>query len=365
MNNKKVAIYPFDIESAPLVRYKEYLRSYDLMGVFSPRGWGINKDISMVDGGEKGLTIETDLINSVINYDTLIINQPCRTLDFNKNVLPLIISKIQEKKEIILNWYENESFIKELCERLSVPCSVMSYDRNLFVNHNKLMDITVPIVFVCGFTEMANKFFTQLTLREYFTKEGYNISQIGTKKYSELFGFKSFPAFMFESISDSEKIILFNNYVKQIEIEERPDLIIIGIPGSVIPFNNRYNYHFGSFANIISHSIEADAIIANILYGDYNQKIFDLKRNIMKYKYGWNVDCFSMSNFYVDLTSTLPDGELQFSKVGSELLDGKIESTLKSVNNINIFNSLNDTHKFTMCKMIEDKLLSYGTTRIM
>ena len=68
---------------------------------------------------------------------------------------------------------------------------------------------------------------------------------IGSKNFSKIFDCYQFPTFMFRNISEREKILAFQGYIRNIEKDEEPDIIIIGVPGGMMPFNEKFPGNFG------------------------------------------------------------------------------------------------------------------------
>lgn len=75
-----------------------------------------------------------------------------------------------------------------------------------------------------------------------------------------MLGFYSFPSFMYDSnISEVNKVLMFNRFVRKIEKVEAPDIIIIGIPGGIMPYNRQFTRAFEE--QISSHiSIDSKSI---------------------------------------------------------------------------------------------------------
>ena len=101
-----------------------------------------------------------------------------------------------------------------------------------------------------------------------FRELGYNVEVISTRLDSEVLGINPIPQFMFETgMSESEKIIKYNHYVKQIELVKDPDLIIIGVPGGIMPFDKVNYNNFGAIAFLISMAVSVDyAILCSPFY---------------------------------------------------------------------------------------------------
>ncbi|MCS4481257.1 TIGR04066 family peptide maturation system protein [Clostridium botulinum] len=165
----------------------------------------------------------------------------------------------------------------------------------------QLEKIQTPIIFVLGTGDRSGKFEIQLCLRENLMQMGYKVSQVGSRNYCELMDFHSFPQFMYSTeITEEEKVIYFNNFIKDIELNDNSDVIIIGIPGGIMPFNDKYTNGFGILAYEISQAVKPDAAVFTTLYEDYNKEYFESIDNTIKYKFGFEIDCYNLSNIQFD-----------------------------------------------------------------
>lgn len=215
--------------------------------------------------------------------------------------------------------------------------------------------ITVPIVFVAGVAPYTEKFQVQLSLRKKLLENDYQISQIGSKRYSRLFGFHPFPAFMDGSMNNEHKVVSFKKYIKYIEIKEHPDIIVVGIPGGIIPVNKKHHFDFGITAYMISQAISADYVVMNMLYGkSYTEEQLDEIRQVCRYRHNFEIDSFHLSNTLLDPTS-LTHEQLKFIKLGKREYEKKIE---------NLYDLLNPTDMNEVYEDMISKLSSYNVNQI-
>ncbi len=351
MNSKeKLLIYPFDIQSSPIVRHADLLGNYELAEIVSPNGWGFSsKDAGSVDGGEDiGINVNSSFNELIDSVDTVLFTESYNKLDIKK----LVYSKIQvaadKGKNIICALNLEDEFFNEMNEKCMGKGKYFKYfspskELNTFSdtsNLDSLLEITVPVVFVLGVAERTNKFEIQLSLRENLIKAGYRVSQVGSRHYCEMLGIHSFPDFMYSTcIPETKKIILFNNYIKKIEIKEQPDIIVIGIPGGLLPFNKEFTNNFGIFAYEISQAVFPDIAIFSTLYEDYLPTYFEKISLSIRYKLGYEVDFFNLSNNSFDLKSSQFLKSMQYLTLDSELVDVKKQNFKK--NNIPVINILN------------------------
>lgn len=178
--------------------------------------------------------------------------------------------------------------------------------------------LEVPVIFVAGVTPYTEKFHVQLALRKRLLDNGYKVSQIGSKEYSGLFGFHSYPLFMSEPMDNTKRILLFRKYVKYIELKEQPDIIVIGIPGGIMGINKKHHFDFGMTAYMVSQAVEPDYVIMNMLYGqNYTKEQLEEINQCCKYKLNFEIDSFHLSNSFFDPAS-LKSEQLVFIKVGNK-----------------------------------------------
>ncbi|SHJ38143.1 peptide maturation system protein, TIGR04066 family [Clostridium cavendishii DSM 21758] len=359
----KIVIYPYDIQSTPLLRYRHLLNDYEIIGVVSPKGWGLNnKDASSADGGPNiGIIVNDKLENLFDKCDTVIFIESENKLDFNKVIYPKILKSIDAGKNIICNLeLENDilSKIKLRCRENNVS---FKYNfphlnsNNSKITSEEIYEINVPVIFVLGITERTNKFNIQLALRDKFLNEGYKVSQIGTKNYCEIFGFHSFPRFMFDpNITENEKIISFNYLIKDIEQAEKPDVIIVGIPGGTFPINKMFTHKFGILALEVSLGIKPDAAVFSVLYEDYYPEYFEQISNSIRYKFGFEVTCFNQSNTQLDWLTSKDQRRLVYNMLDSFFIDKKI-SNFSNLDK-NILNVLNPNSSELIGSLILDNL---------
>ena len=124
----------------------------------------------------------------------------------------------------------------------------------------------------------TGKLGVQLALREELIEKGYKVSSISSRLDSELYGLHPIPSFMFDRMnSETEKIQKYNHYVKQIELIEHPDIIIIGIPGGILPYDEIDHNEYGILAYEISYAVPCDAAIMCLPYNsDFTGDFSDL-----------------------------------------------------------------------------------------
>ncbi|MCX7921472.1 MAG: TIGR04066 family peptide maturation system protein [Clostridia bacterium] len=369
-NKENLMVYPFDFQSSPILRHSKLLQAYNITAVITPNGWGMNgKDAGIADGGSNiGITIDRDFEGKLDSCDTVLFTEASALLDFNMFIYPKMQKAIEAGKNIICLIDIDRAVVEELqeaCDCKGVYFKRFSPSEDLKVYNrqntqlNMLMDIDVSVIFVLGMSERMQKFEIQVALRENLINAGYSVSQIGTRHYCEIFGFHSFPKFMYScSIAEADKIIMFNHFLKQIERDENPDVIIVGIPGGIMPLNNKFTNNFGILAYEISNAVTPDASILSTLYDEYRPEHFEELITAIKYKLGVDIDCFNYSNIKFDWEASNVHSKMMYLTSESSFIDGKKKnySTLSTP----VYNVLNQADAVALSDFLVDKLAGYA-----
>lgn len=338
MNEKKrMVLLPFDNESYPMIVHdNSFINEFSIVGMFSPKGWldqYTTNDEMLKNSCKNSIILSDDFEKLLSICEYVLFMDPQKSLDYESYIWPKMRIAINLGKHIICTMKLDKTKYSQLkyeCERKGVHLfmynNLNSFDEDKFINtHNFLNDIKVPVIFVCGNGERTNKFHIQLSLRRKLHAEGYRVAQIGSRNYCEILGFHSFPSFMYSGrLTETEKILSFNHFVKQLEISEKPEVIVIGIPGGIMPFNNILTNHFGIFAYEISQAVKPDAAIFSVLYENYKPYFFDLMSETVKYKLGIDISCFNLANTQVDWDTSKQRRSFSYSVFNSTFIDEKI-----------------------------------------
>lgn len=254
--------------------------------------------------------------------------------------------------------YRSHAFIEDSIKhgkKVIDVAEIQKIGNEKFIDISKEQTIDIPVVCVAGVTHYTEKFYVQLAIRKRLMDYGYKVSQIGSKQYSGLFGFHSFPPFMSEPMDNTERILLFRKYVKCIEQEEKPDIIVVGIPGGIMAVNKKHHFDFGMTAYMVSQAIEPDYVIMSMLYGkNYTKEQLEEINQTCRHKFNFEINSYHLSNALLDPAS-LKSEKLTFIKMGNKKYNNKVEG---------LYDFLNPED---MDKAFEDmiaKLSSYNVNQI-
>lgn len=237
-------------------------------------------------------------------------------------------------------------------------------DSTIENEHEHVYFHDTPIIFLEGIFERINKFEIQLVLGEKLRNMGYRVTQVGTRDISKLFGIHAFPNFMLDkSLTESHKIILFNHYIKKLELEEKPDVIIIGIPGGTMPISDVHVNRFGILAYEIYCAVKPDAVILSLLYEKnlHSEQILKLVK-YHKNRYGCNIDCVNIGNTILNKDFNSYYNLSKFTTVNWQLIKDKKEK-YRTIG-IPVFNILEKRDQDNIADFLIDVLAEENISKV-
>lgn len=349
---KKAIIIMYNVDVSEIMRYKEMICDYEIVQAVSPNGWGtVGKDAGFVDGGMNiGCDIKEE-IDYGIEFDTVFLLTSVTEKLIHQVYNTYLKKAVQEKKQIICT-QKVKDILLQLCKD-----DIVSIDENVDYKVRRMGKIDTPIIVVAGTHEYTQKFKIQLELKRYLNSKGYKVSLVGSKDFTKLFAGHQFPTFMFQNMSERDKILAFQGYIRDIDKKEEPDVIIIGIPGGMMPYNEKFPGYFGITLYEVMLSIQPDAFILSCLFEQYDKEYFQEIKNVVKYRFGVEVDCFNISPFQVDINESDQNDSLQYFKLSQNVVSSMIGNI---VNEIPIYNISNGLDGMKMAEFITSRLEEYS-----
>lgn len=317
---KSMLLFPFTKEVISIVRHRDLLKEYkEIYCVCLPADAREDRDISYFDNG-----IPVNCI-CMKNFETCIdrADDIYITTDTENDYVK---SEYKKLIELCFSKKKNIGFLYRICEkerqRMQNLCrkhniEMLSFVGDKFSLENKYLEkINVPVIFICGSARDTDKFETQLIVRKGLKKAGYRVSQIGTKYYSELFGFHPIPEYLYGcGMTETEKIICFNNQVKAIEREEKPDVIIIGIPGGMIREFESGLMELTIPAYEISLAVNPDYTIMNLYENECETEYLTDTITALNGRYEFEINQIIVSNVWLDYAKTKETGEKEILRI--------------------------------------------------
>ena len=351
MNNKNVLIYPYDSDYEIFLKYSALKNS--LKFSFLIYGYEIRNH-----NHKYNKYIIHELSKEVIeNTDYIYITESAEKLSID--MIFSVLKNFVNKKVIVSNKYYCKPDIIDFCENNHIKVTEVDELKKFLqiidvsnLNGKKLYKCNVPIISILGLSPNTQKFELQLYLRQAFLSKGYRVGQIGSRHGCEILGFHSYPNFMTDkNYTEVEKIYLYNNFIKEIELKENPDVIIISSPNAVMPLSDRQHFNFGMDAYEICNAVKSDFVIMATPNGEYNDDFYKEISIVCKYKHNIAIDMFFISD-YVAISQSLEDEQVAFSKIDTKNNKSKY---------FYVCNSKDIDQSDTLANIVEDTLLDYNS----
>ena len=378
---KTVIVYPFSSDYKPVTDYIHMLSpEYDIKAIVSPKGWGyvgIEIDNKKSDCKNCTLTIQSDFSSALTpEIDTLLIPHFISDSTFELKVVETIIENLSHFKLIFCyKQFNIENF--SLLQRKSKQTNCKFIDMNTpkspeqfsiddagDFNSKKydeknsfLKKISTPIIVVCGMGEDTDKFEVSLVLQELLSGEGFQSSVVGSKQYEALIGVHAFPSFMFHSeVDERQKVICFNRYIKNIELEQQPDVIIISIPGAVKAYSEEITQGFGLLHYMVFQAVLVDYfIMCSYLINNDCREFLCTESDSYKGRFGCGIDCYHISNKKIDYHATSFNNRVVSGSDNDQIVEQAVKNNNTGDRPI-IINAFHKNGKKQLLQDVLDKL---------
>lgn len=167
-------------------------------------------------------------------------------------------------------------------------------------NEVMLKDITIPIISVIGSGKNCDKFRLQIKAAEIIESKGYKVLSVCSNFLGNFLDMQILPGFLFlKNLSLPSKIETFNFWLYNLQKQSNADVIVLGCPGGIMPFNDfEYNF-FGEISLAIHNAVVVDYTLFT-LYRNCHQTEETMKRlnHFCEIKYNTIAESFIMSQQY-------------------------------------------------------------------
>ncbi len=223
-------------------------------------------------------------------------------LDFEKYIFPKVKSAVKNNKKILctreLESHEMEILKNTVPEKLWVKQEVRvpEYEKNNFI-----FDIDAPVVYVVGISRQINSTEHLVKLQQEFASEQYKTVIFSDAPEVLLFENGYFLSMLKNnSLSNTERFIKMNHFIKQIEIQENPDLIIMGIMNGAVSLGMDIIEDFGIDVYGAARTVRPDCVVANVFYGEYKKGMLEEIGKEIQRTMGEEVDFYNITNQIMD-----------------------------------------------------------------
>lgn len=190
------------------------------------------------------------------------------------------------------------------------------YDKDIYKDYyidNYSYNIRTPIVCLCSMDPYLDQFKIERNLYKVYKDFGLNVKVISSR--TDAFLFDMIPFIDMNGKNDiSDKIVEFNHFIKNIEIEFSPDIIILSIPSNILPIDRLIKSDYGIKAYIALSAVNVDYTILSLSRGFVDDIDYLIKH--INYKYGIEIDSCVVSKETIDFSESRKADRIKYLDFG-------------------------------------------------
>lgn len=282
---RTITIYPYNPTLEFLIKYIGEIQQYEKIFLVAD---SIGKILKKEDGR---FEFVCDWREGIRYCDELLLVEGLGSKETYSQVVQYAMTEKKKIKAVKSVWNILDLKMKE-----SVDCFGRN---NITLPENEVLhEIDVPVISVMSLGEYAGKFRVQLAMKKFFEEAGYKVILYGSSELSNLFGLELYPDFMIEEHSMKEKILSMNHCIYKTVQREKPDLVILGCLGGIMPFNRYAHNFFGEIPLVLSKAVPIDInfIISHFLGENEDETYFEQLDLFCKENFGCENNFFTISN---------------------------------------------------------------------
>lgn len=357
MKKVNIAVFPVDINYISMIECKTLQMenvTFEIKQWISFGGWNTkrfyeNINCYKISYPEDGM--DTD-VEALVLIDSLHI------IEFE--YLEDVVKTAAKRNMIVLNarnsGLQEEEGIRELCRKYRAEYKLIQESYVPEASDSfELKEIDVPIVSVVGIGPNTQIFDVELQLYREFKREGHKITYISSQRIGRLVGEHSIPDFMFDTRSEREKILLFNRFIYETANEEKPDILLLGVPGEIMPLSKKHSLNFGIVPYEIFSAVKPDISVLSLYNLEYTDEFIEKETAYCKYHLNMEPDIIFCSDIGI-LEHSLRESVIQYFYAQ--------EAYGNSLDKYKLY-SYKDLIDGTVYKKTVDKLSEYGTMNFM
>jgi peptide maturation system protein (TIGR04066 family) len=332
---KQIIFFPYHPDIFTLISNRDMLIEYRILGVVSFKDDDslvkkVNCELGIGDVSYEQLLSRCDTVVILDNYREYISSKYYEIIDtaikFQKEVLITPLAESQLDLDAYKGQYRLLEFLPNIYAEGDMNAAIQST--------RKLHEIDTPIIGVFGMGKHCGKFEIQLMLKRCLEKD-YNAAVVSSNALGTLFGCYTIPQFLYEDISFQNKVIRFNYYISCLAKLIKPDIIVLGIPEGIVPFEKEEFHHFAEYPLIVSTAVQIDSAVL-CMYFTHNysyeliQKDLNVFSNLCRGKFNAYIDMYAISKTRFEQTDE-GYAKIMFEFLDKEFLD-KYYPIVSSIN---------------------------------
>lgn len=291
-----IACFPLSHDMLTMLQYKELMVDYEIVAINSFKEDIFIKKLELKYPECK---ISSDIYEVLEESDGLLLLDNKEEYKWNKYQEILKMAQTLNKKVLMS---------EELCAKMEVGTreNVELLQTKLphkeKTKNEELKSIEAPVIAVAGMGENCSKFESCLLVLKVLKERGYSVTFLSSNSLAMLFGGYTYPTYLYsESLSLEQKIWYLNQDISEYVEKNETDVILIELPGGIMPLGENAKNHFSECAIAVANAIKIDVGILNIYVPSYrNGDRFIYLKDYCDYKYEMQIEKIFMARQKVE-----------------------------------------------------------------
>ncbi len=370
MSYKNTLIYPFSAASFPLLNYlRDHPEKWGKLTVAAPIGFGLGgEDASRADNrASVGIEVTEDFDAALQSCDCLIVTGGESTdklhIDFRERITQAANLHIETICLCALN-DDDLSFAENLYKEnhTSVSfCANVPDDTPL--NRGTIKPFSVPVIAIGEMIPNTNGFEILLTLFCKLKEKGIAVTSFAPEREGSFYGIHTLPQWFSKqgSDSDSDKVLMLNEWMNRVVSDESPELILLKLPGGLLKYNNILTNGFGIESFLVTQAITPDFLICCTLFQQYSKEYAQKLNTLLECRFGAPIALFHMANVVENLNYSKTFRKFALAHIGAEKISAFVSAHSEDAE-IPLRNLLDSSAQEEIVKNLTDMLDMYQKT---
>lgn len=319
------ALFPFVPQFLPAVKLFEELQSkYTLRALISPPGFALTgKDAGYSRNHPSiGLTVTDTLNPTDFMWDALLLIKAQGMEAIEDSELENVAEVALRSGKSVLYFDDDSTNAHEKMSSLSElhPGKLEIYGRSSHTraispfDNDKFKYPDTPVILIGGLVSEADTFEVLLRLVARLRADGWCVTGITRHPLGELFGLHTLHHILDrKDITEAAKILELNRFVRSMEAAERPGIILMEAPDSVMKFNNYAPNGFGIHTFMLCQAISPDYFVCcvpcELAVGQFVETI----SRDFEYRLGSAIHAAHVSNMVVDSMDVAQSNSISYT----------------------------------------------------
>lgn len=304
---KRIVLYPYSRRLSALADYIDLGGEYEIGGLAADRRSGLAGHGSRYGENAEGTyPVTDDLEAALAGSEVLALFEPegedeaydvkgtaQKALRMGRDVVCCFYAEERARRELEAYAEEHGASVRFLYESF-IEDAVYTQGQYMFSG------VYVPqakVVFAAGLLKGLDQQRVSLGLAKRAAERGYRAAVIGSGKWLPLIGYHDIGGLMEGNrVYGEETVRLLNSLIRKIDTEEKPDMLIVEIPGELMKFNEMVCGDFGVGMYKISQAVKAEEIVCSLPYGEYTEGFYNSVSEYAEKKYDRGIGYFQISN---------------------------------------------------------------------